>query len=231
MKPDSLVDRRQCVTCGATLPRYSKAEKCRACHLAAVKANGLASGHCLDCGKTLRNPASVRCRTCWAAGTRRSNWEARPDDWLPRGPLVVPPSETTVAERAYAAGMVDGEGHIGLAPWKGSFLPIVVVTNTNKLSIDWFAERFSGGNVLTHEQSNERHKARYNWRLSGRRAYTFLREIAPYLVIKREQAALIFAYYDDGGYFQHGTDRLPAEEIIRRAELHLKSKALNARGP
>jgi hypothetical protein len=127
--------------------------------------------------------------------------------------------------------MVDGEGHIALAPWKGSFLPIVEVINTDTRATDWFSEHFPGGNVVKYDRQNQRHKPRYNWRLTGRRAYAFLREIDPYLVFKHEQAALIFAYYDEGGYFQHGAERLPAEEIIRRAELHLKSKALNARGP
>jgi hypothetical protein len=165
------------------------------------------------------------------ASTRRSTWQARPDDWQPRGALEVAPSQTTTEQRAYAAGMVDGEGHIGLAPWKGSFLPLAEVINTDKRVIDWFVERFPGGNVVKNDRRNALHKPRYNWRLTGRRAYAFLQEVLPYLVIKRDQAAIIFTYYDDGGYFQHGADGLPAEEIIRRAQLHVKCKTLNARGP
>jgi hypothetical protein len=231
MKPNSPVDRHQCSTCGIVLPRYSKAEKCRSCHQAAVKADGLSRGHCVDCGKQLRNPTSARCRTCWAQNSRRSTWQARSDDWQPRGGIAVTPSQTTSEQRAYAAGMVDGEGHIGLTHWGSSFLPIVVITNTDKRMIDWFAERFSGGRILRHDRTNDRHRARYNWRIEGRRAYAFLREIEAYLVGKLEQASLVFAYYDGGGYFHHGSDRLPAEEVIRRAQLHVRLKALNARGP
>jgi hypothetical protein len=232
MKPNSRVDRRQCVTCARQLPeRYSKAEKCRACHLAAVKNVGQPQGACVDCGKILRNPTSVRCRTCWAQNVRRSSWQPRPPDWQPRGALVVEASPTSEIERAYAAGMVDGEGHIALTPYKATYLPIANVTNTDPRIVDWLDQRWSGGSHTLHEPSNRNHKVRHNWRLSGRRAYTFLKEIQPYLVLKAAQAELVFAYYDQGGYFQHGADRLPAQEVIRRAELHLQCKTLNARGP
>jgi len=127
--------------------------------------------------------------------------------------------------------MVDGEGHIGLAPWKASHLPFVQITNTNHVLIDWFQVRWTAGLVMSLDRRNGLHKPRHNWRVSGRRAYAFLKEIEPYLVLKRAQAEIVFAYYDQGGYFQHGPDRLPAEEVIRRAQLHLDIKALNARGP
>jgi hypothetical protein len=145
--------------------------------------------------------------------------------------MSVEPSTTTDVERAYAAGMVDGEGHIGMTPWKVSYLPIVTVTNTDRRVIDWLASRWVGSTIATHDPRIPAHKVRHNWRLSGRRAYAFLKEIEPYLLLKRGQSNIVFAYYDEGGYFQHGPDRLPAEEIIRRAQLHLATKALNARGP
>lgn len=232
MKPSSPVDRRQCVTCGKDLPeRYSKAEKCRACHQAAVTTVGRGTGVCVDCGKKLRNPASARCRPCFLKNARRSDWEPRGDDWQPRGAIDIAPSATTAQERAYAAGMVDGEGHLGLAAWGSSFLPTVEIINTDANLMDWFTARFAGGVIIKHTPRNPKHSPRLTWRLNGRRAYAFLQEILPYLVIKREQAQIVFDYYDQGGYFHHGNDRLPAEEIIRRAELHLRLKAMTARGP
>jgi hypothetical protein len=232
MKPASPSNRRQCVTCGKSLPeRYSKAERCRSCHQQQVTRPAVLTGSCLDCGKALRNPASARCRTCFLKHTRKSDWQPRAADWTPRDALVVPPSATTEAERAYAAGMIDGDGWVGSLVWKGNALPVVVVTNTDQRLIDWFAARWDGGNQAVFTRNGDRHKPRINWRLSGRRAYAFLKETAPYLVAKQEQAQLVFAYYDQGGYFQSGSRRLPDEEILRRLQLHLRLKALNARGP
>jgi hypothetical protein len=106
-----------------------------------------------------------------------------------------------------------------------------VVTNTDPRVIEWLEARFSSGNRSTFNRDDVRHKPRLNWKLSGRRAYAFLKEIAPYLVLKGEQAALVFEYYDDGGFFHNGNAPLPDVEKARRADLHRRMKLLNARGP
>lgn len=154
----------------------------------------------------------------------------RIDNW-PRAALVVQPSATTELERAYTAGLVDGEGSIGLTPWRSSHLPIVTVTNTDVRVIEWLEARFSNGNRSTLTRNVLQHRPRLNWRLSGRRAYAFLKELTPYLVLKGEQAELVFEYYDSGGYFHYGNAPLPQAEKDRRAELHRRMKLLNARGP
>jgi hypothetical protein len=126
--------------------------------------------------------------------------------------------------------MVDGEGHIGFTPWKASYLPVVVVTNTDPRLPTWMRARFAGA-VYCTARRNPAHRDRYNWRLHGRQALTFLMEVLPYLVLKREQAALVWEYYDKGGDFHYGSRALPEPEKLRRVDLHQRMKALNARGP
>jgi len=170
---------------------------------------------------------STHCRACWLERV------TIPDRHWPPSPVAAAldqSSSTSELERAYAAGMVDGEGHIGLNPWKSSYLPLVVVTNTDPRLPDWFRQRF-GGAVYWTARRNPAHKDRHNWRLQGRQAMTFLQEILPYLVLKRQQAALVSEYYEQGGDFHYGSRALPEDEKTRRADLHQRMKALNARGP
>jgi len=139
-------------------------------------------------------------------------------------------SRITPTELAYTAGMVDGEGHIGLAPTASSFLPILVVTNTDERIIDWLVHRF-GGSIHHHERDNGVHKARHNWRLHGKHATTLLEKLLPYLVLKHDQAQLAMSFYAPGISFHHGARRLPEQELERRKHLHSSLKALNKRGP
>ncbi|HYW86175.1 MAG TPA: hypothetical protein VFB50_00285 [Chloroflexota bacterium] len=126
--------------------------------------------------------------------------------------------------------MVDGEGHIGLAPTKSSFLPVLIVTNTDQRIVDWLCERFAGA-VHHHDRRNPKlHKARYNWRLHGKHATSLLTLLLPYLVLKREHAALAISFYAPGVSFHDGPRRLPEAELERRSSLHSELKALNRRG-
>jgi hypothetical protein len=158
--------------------------------------------------------ASTSCRTCLNA-----RFDA-PYDW----------SRITSADLAYTAGMVDGEGHIGLAPNKSSFVPILIVTNTDQRIIDWLFERFSGA-IHHHDRNNALHKARHNWRLQGKHATRLLELLLPYLVLKRKQAEIAISFYAPGVSFHDGPRRIPGSELERRTSLHRDLKELNKRGP
>jgi hypothetical protein len=137
--------------------------------------------------------------------------------------------QPTEVELAYTAGMIDGEGHIGLTTTKSSFLPTLVVTNTDERITDWLREHF-GGAVYHHLRTNGIHKPRHNWRLLGRHATELLALLQPYLVLKREQAQLAISYYAGHSSYHWGNRRLPTAEYQRRKELHEHLKRLNRRG-
>jgi hypothetical protein len=181
------------------------------------------------CGNPLKSRliSSTHCRTCWLQRVRIPDHQVSPTTVEP---ILDTPSKTTEAERAYAAGIVDGEGHIGFTSWKGNWLPVVVVTNTDPLLSEWLRDRF-GGAIHWHGRRLAQHRDRYNWRLQGRHAMTFLQEIGTHLLLKRAQATLIREYYLNGGDFHWGNRPLPEAERQRRADLHVRMKALNARGP
>lgn len=95
------------------------------------------------------------------------------------------------AELAYAAGLVDGEGCVGAYSLKHNQHQIVQVTiaNTNEAMIAWLNARWPGS-----VQYNAKHrtgwKPVWRWTLSSRKAEMFLRNILPFLIVKRPQAEL-----------------------------------------
>lgn len=102
-------------------------------------------------------------------------------------------------EAAYAAGIFDGEGHVGIVVTKNGRGEVyhrlmLDITNTNIEIIHWLFERWDG---VIH---NPRYFAREEWRTAHRwtvcdgRAMRFLEDVLPYLIIKKEQATLGIAF-------------------------------------
>ena len=124
-------------------------------------------------------------------------------------------------DKAYLAGIIDGEGCIMLQRRipKGKRNPtytlFLSITNTSPQLIAWLNEKLRGrcyNTVTAH--TNPKHRTKYEWILAGnRQVMAFLKDIAPYLVIKREQAELLM----------NGYVHLPEEE---RYALFLKMRAL-----
>ena len=99
---------------------------------------------------------------------------------------------------AYVAGIVDGEGTIGLHKnyeYKGRpFYGLrVSVGNTNEWLISFLKMQF-GGYVFKETHSNPLHKDCWKWELHAKKSYVFLKAILPYLQIKRPQAELAIRF-------------------------------------
>ena len=88
---------------------------------------------------------------------------------------------------AYAAGLFDGEGSVSLVRHKNNrtHSPQVAVASVDYEVVRWCQECF-GGSIVTKQPRKLNHSVSYDWRLTDRRALTFLRLIRPYLVIKRK---------------------------------------------
>jgi hypothetical protein len=106
-------------------------------------------------------------------------------------------------DKAYLAGIIDGEGCITIhrrtpkAKENPTYALFVEIANTSPALKKWLDERFPDRTYYRHITSAKpHHKQGYGWVLSGnRQVMIFLREIAPYLVIKREQAELVAQGY------------------------------------
>ena len=148
----------------------------------------------------------------------RKNLDAREGGMPYSGSVIGHLSET---EKGYLAGIIDGEGCIMLARHLGKhdkhvYHLYLSIANTSMALHRWLEERLPGaGYVKQHQQAKldarpganpEHWKSRYDWIVSGNRVVSvLLREIAPYLVIKREQAELLA-----GGYVHLSADEREA---------------------
>ncbi len=93
-------------------------------------------------------------------------------------------------ELAYLAGIVDGEGSIGITHHKvrKSYSLRLQVANTSN-NLMHFLSRF-GGHIYEHKMHSSYHKQRYDWMVIGKKAQEIIRQIAPYIIIKIEQAKI-----------------------------------------
>ena len=86
----------------------------------------------------------------------------------------------TELEKAYLAGIIDGEGTITLSK-EGEFrYPTITFCNNDKSIID-YVNTFCPGTVSVKRSNNPLHKDNYVWRLVRRRAIDAIQEILPYM--------------------------------------------------
>ena len=133
--------------------------------------------------------------------------------------------ELSEQERAYVAGILDGEGCLGVG-WrlKKYVTPTVQVSNTKVELLHWLSERF-GGAVYEHAPREGNRQACYLWTLAGTKALRVIEAALPYLVIKREQARLLLSMRRIGkGY------RMKPDDVLQNSRLVTEIHRLNRRG-
>jgi hypothetical protein len=104
-------------------------------------------------------------------------------------------------EKGYLAGIIDADGCIRLnrrfnnKSHQPVYAAYVQIYTTSPALLEWLGNRFpdvSRKEVDNRQEEHPEWRVGYTWTLSGsRRVMIFCREIAPYLIIKREQAKLI----------------------------------------
>lgn len=119
---------------------------------------------------------------------------------------------------AYAAGIVDGEGTIGLYKRAGvkhtGLVMMVSIGNTNLWLLEFLKFNFGGSYGTSGKPQKLNHKPKWTWRLVGIHAAEFLRLISPYLQLKRQQAELALEFYGR----RHKGWRTSEEKILDEAD-------------
>lgn len=141
------------------------------------------------------------------------------------------------ATDAYAAGLIDGEGYIGIARRNGAgqftLRVDVGMTVKAKALLEELKERY-GGHVTLSRKATERWEAAYAWRIHGSQAATFLRQVSPYLRLKAEQARLALKVEEirlslkqEGGQRSQWTEEARERCAVLKERIH----ELNRKGP
>lgn len=137
----------------------------------------------------------------------------------------------------YVAGLVDGEGSIGiLSSEKGQqYYAEVTIGMSDKASnlLKAVQERF-GGTIVHGRGKTEKWAASMKWRIGGDAALDFLRQIQPYLMLKLHQAETclkLVGIMDSMELNPNGTKKWT--EKTRKAAARLKEEMhrLNKKGP
>jgi len=111
-------------------------------------------------------------------------------------------SSLSDTDRAYAAGLIDGEGCIGLyntrtrKERRAAYYQLTVrVAMRSGAPILWLQSRFGYGTTTSHNKGSKAADVFYYvWQARNRQAETVLREILPYLVEKAPQARLALEF-------------------------------------
>ncbi len=94
---------------------------------------------------------------------------------------------------AYVAGLFDGEGCVNFYyHGKGTIVPRIFITNTNKELLEDLKNAF-GGWVGAHKKHTG-WKQGWQWTLSNSKAVAFLEKIQPWVRIKDKQILLAFCW-------------------------------------
>lgn len=135
----------------------------------------------------------------------------------------------------YAAGLIDGEGTIGISHTTADTytLRVAIGMVTKSSGILTAMKSRWGGRLDSMKPETERHAPKDRWMLESAQAAEFLEEIAPHLILKREQATvgvalnqLVTDSREARGRF-HWTDEVRERCEVLKRRMH----DLNARGP
>lgn len=135
---------------------------------------------------------------------------------------------------AYIAGIIDGEGCITVSirspilkygEISQVYAPTVSVNMTDKNIIHWLQNITGEGKVYFQKSRNYRHKDLWTWRLCTRNGTRLLKQIKPYLKVKRLQAELFMECAEIRS--RSGRNRYKPE---RQLEIVKQIRALNKRG-
>lgn len=140
-------------------------------------------------------------------------------------------SNISELDKAYAAGLFQGEGSVFAGSRKAkaqSWVVTVNLVNADYACVLWLQEKFGGNLTLdTNKKKNPKWRETLRWYMSARKAKVFLQAILPYLVgHKKAQAELAIEL--QGRLELNTTHSIPLseEELAIRRELAHKIQLL-----
>ena len=130
-------------------------------------------------------------------------------------------------EKAYLAGIVDGEGTVTLTRHRKEETPgpRVTVANNNLRLLEWIKSR-AGGVIVSKRKRKPHHNDSYAWCVQQNRAIRFLGEIKQYLIVKKPHADLILQKYKS---VTHRAGKYTPEMLKKKMRLVAQIRKLNQR--
>ena len=147
----------------------------------------------------------------------------------------MPLGRLTSTEKAYIAGIIDGEGCIGIYRTGGgerkdaARLGLrLAVGSTNRELLEWLQETTGVGSICFHKACRSNQKDSWNWQVRGRQAVELLFSVCQYIRVKENQVVLACNFANTMG--DGGRHELPNEVILERERIAVEMRRLNFRG-
>jgi hypothetical protein len=139
----------------------------------------------------------------------------------------------------YIAGFVDGEGCISLYKTTTShsckkytyYYEGLVITNTNREVIQWIRDSVGYGCVYECKHPVGNRKIKYEYKISQDRAVDLIKQLLPFLIVKKQQALKILEHREIRGEAKHGyRNKMPHETRQKLLSMVPEFRKMNARG-
>jgi hypothetical protein len=136
---------------------------------------------------------------------------------------------------AYTAGIFDGEGYISILRVQTKnrkngrthdYLLVVGMSNTDRRTIETLKKQWGGTTMLDNRVYPNR-KPIFMWRATALVALRFIKDIYPYMRVKKPQATLGMRFQSQLSH-KWGRAGMPDKELARRDNLCVQIRALNA---
>ncbi len=152
------------------------------------------------------------------------------------GKIVNFKTNHSIAEIAYLAGLIDGEGCIYIGHTKQGkygngyqWHSMLKITSCDEEVIVWLENTFGGSKDSRYRWTSKQKFTRpvYNWQATGQMLDYLLPIVKPYLIIKKKQCDVMIRYRLTSKNI--GSKRLPPEVNEQRLVLLSELRNLNSR--
>lgn len=111
---------------------------------------------------------------------------------------------------AYIAGLIDGDGHIGIRKGKEGYFPLIQFHNSIKEASVYLNKLF-GGTIACDKPKNEKNRHIWKWMLQGKEGCKiFLDKVSEFLILKQDSAKMVKEFLqepiDKKDYYQYSKD-------------------------
>jgi hypothetical protein len=109
-----------------------------------------------------------------------------------------PAAPLRIADAAYIAGLIDGEGTVTLTRLhrREHRRLVVSISNTDRALLEYVRIALSAGRITSKRTYSEKHTPSYAWQVTSRQALAVLRAVQPYLrTYKALRASLALEQY------------------------------------
>lgn len=152
---------------------------------------------------------------------------------LGRAPAICKATETDLA---YAAGFWDGEGNVTIAVNRAHprahnlvYNMRVGASQNDPAPLFWLRDRWGGSVNTIKRRETMGYLTGYIWGCFSRGAYTFLKDVRPYLQVKAERADLALAFQES--VFQCGRGGHTPEYYAKLQGFRERVAFLNGKKP